>query len=157
MFATLTALIARTLTTEQATFTLDRNEVRVLALSDAATDDPAQSSTKSANSQNPRTNPQNPEQMPPPCSPHQHAMVRILLEQRTPVKQIGPLVRPPVSYTTVLKMRRNYEGFGDTKAPKQYDRRGRAPKINAEMGEVRCRGVGGFASSGRYAVLTRYV
>jgi transposase len=73
--------------------------------------------------------------MPRKCSDSQYAQIETLLEQRVPCKKIGPLVIPPVSYTTVLKVRRNVNAFGQAATPRLVPQ-GRPPKITKKIAEV---------------------
>src|SRR5207237_7455967 len=69
------------------------------------------------------------------CTESQHAQVKSLLELAVPLKKIGPLLNPPVAYTTVLKMRRNFNLYHNTHTPK-VTKIGRTPKINSQMSSV---------------------
>ena len=51
------------------------------------------------------------------------------------LKKIGALVRPPIGYSTVLKMQKNFQNFGMTKTPHLLTI-GRPAKITPEMGQV---------------------
>ena len=68
------------------------------------------------------------------CTPAQHEQVKALLGNGVPAKKIGALVRPPTGYSTVLKMRKNFQNFGTTKTP--HLTIGRPAKITPEMGQV---------------------
>ena len=63
------------------------------------------------------------------CTPAQHEQVKALL----PAKKIGALVRPPIGYSTVLKIRKNFQNFGTTKTPYLLTI-GRPAKITPQMG-----------------------
>ena len=69
------------------------------------------------------------------CTPAQHEHVKALLGNGVPAKKIGALVRPPIGYSTVLKMRKNFQNFGTTKTPCLLTI-GRPAKIALEMGQV---------------------
>ena len=69
------------------------------------------------------------------CTPAQHEQVKALLDNDVPAKKIGALVRPPIGYSTVLKMRKNYQNFGTTETPRLLGV-GRPAKITPEMGQV---------------------
>ena len=68
------------------------------------------------------------------CTPAQHEKVKALLDN-DPAKKIGALVRPPVGYSTVLKMQKTYQNFGTTETPRLLGV-GRPAKITPEMGQV---------------------
>ena len=53
------------------------------------------------------------------CTPAQNEQVKALLSNGVPAKKIGALVRPPIGYSTVLKMRKNFQNFGTTET--HYD------------------------------------
>ena len=69
------------------------------------------------------------------CTPAQHEQVKALLDNGVPAKKIGALVRPPIGYSTVLKMQENFQNFGMTKTPHLLTI-GRPAKITPEMGQV---------------------
>lgn len=72
--------------------------------------------------------------MPPPCTEFQYAQIQTMLEAKIPAKEIGPLVRPAVSYLLVLKVQRNLKLWNVAKSPKLVVQ-GRPRKITAAMGE----------------------
>ena len=69
------------------------------------------------------------------CAPAQHEQVKALLDNGVPAKKIGALFRPPISYSTVLEMRKNFQNFGTTKTPHLLTTV-RPAKITPEMGQV---------------------
>ena len=69
------------------------------------------------------------------CTPAQHEQVKALLDNGVPAKKIGALVCPPISYSTVLKMRKNFQNFATTKTPHLLTI-GRPAKITPEMGQA---------------------
>ena len=111
--------------------------MEILALSNAANIDPSPcgDQPRPTHEKAPGTHEKYPK-MPSPCTQDQNLMVRMLLEQGTPMKQIGPLVRPPVSYNTVWKMSRRLRSFGSTSLPKEFDFRGQPKKITTAKGNV---------------------
>lgn len=73
--------------------------------------------------------------MAPSCTPFQDAQIKTLLEAGTPAKQVGQLVTPPVSYTKVLKVRRNLLLHNSAKTPRVVTQ-GRPKKITCKMGDA---------------------
>jgi transposase len=73
--------------------------------------------------------------MPPRTLPFIENQIVALLEQGTPAKRIPQLVEPPVSYTKVLKVKRNLWHWGTARAP-QIIKPGRTPKITVPIGEA---------------------
>ena len=69
------------------------------------------------------------------CTPAQHEQVKARLDDDVPAKKIGALVRPPIGYSTVLKMRKNYQNFGMSETPRLLGM-GRPAKFTLEMGQV---------------------
>ena len=69
------------------------------------------------------------------CTLAQHEQVKALLGNGVPAKKIGALVRPPIGYSTILKMRKNFQNFGTTETPLLLTIR-RPAKITPEMGQV---------------------
>jgi hypothetical protein len=67
-----------------------------------------------------------------PCIEHQ---IVVLLELGTRAKDIPKLIEPPVSYTKVLKVKRNLRNWGAARAPRIIAQ-GPTPKITAAMGEA---------------------
>jgi len=57
--------------------------------------------------------------MPPrhACAPAQDDQVKVLLELGVVAKNIRPLIKPPINYRTVAKMKKNFADFRATKAP----------------------------------------
>jgi transposase len=73
--------------------------------------------------------------MPPRTLPFVENQILALLEQGTPAKRIPQLVEPSVSYTKVLKVKRNLWHWGTARAPKII-KQGRTPKITLRIGEA---------------------
>lgn len=73
--------------------------------------------------------------MPPKITDNQIFQITTLIDLQTPVKTIGALVIPPVSYTTVLKVRQNIKSFGQPRTPRLVQQ-GRPRKLTTAMEEV---------------------
>lgn len=73
--------------------------------------------------------------MPPPCTLFQYSQIKTLLEAKISAKTVGPLVKPAVSYTTVLKIRRNLKIWKQPICPPLIVR-GRPSKMTCAMSNV---------------------
>ena len=69
------------------------------------------------------------------CTPAQHEKVKALLDNDVPAIKIRTPVRPPIGYSIVLKMRKNYQNFGTRETPR-LPGVGRPAKIAPEMGQA---------------------
>jgi hypothetical protein len=69
------------------------------------------------------------------CTDAQREQVRVLLELGVGAKKVGPMCKPAVSYSTVLRIKKNLHHYGTPIAPRAV--MGRTLKINHEMAQVK--------------------